>query len=43
MNEMEVRVISISEIFEVLKKRWLLLVSITLVATLINSPFLLVI
>ena len=36
MNEMEVRVISISEIFEVLKKRWLLLVSITLVATLIS-------
>lgn len=36
MNEMEVQVISISEIFEALKKRWLLIVSITLVATLIS-------
>ena len=36
MNEMEVKVISISEIFEALKKRWLLIVSITLVATLIS-------
>lgn len=36
MNEMEVREISIYEIFEALKKRWLLIVSITLVATLIS-------
>lgn len=36
MNEMEVREINIYEIFEVLKKRWLLIVSITLVATLIS-------
>ena len=37
MNEMEEQVISISEIFEALKKRWLLIVSITLVATLISG------
>ena len=36
MNEMEVREINIYEIFEALKKRWLLIVSITLVATLIS-------
>ena len=36
MNEMEVREISIYEIFEALKRRWLLMVSITLVATLIS-------
>ena len=34
---MEEQVISISEIFEALKKRWLLIVSITLVATLISG------
>ena len=34
---MEEQVISISEIFEALKKRWILIVSITLVATLISG------
>ena len=37
MNEMEEQVISISEIFEALKKRWISIVSITLVATLISG------
>ena len=37
MNEMEEQVISISEIFEAIKKRWILIVSITLVATLISG------
>ena len=37
MNEMEEQVISISEIFEALKKRWILIVSINLVATLISG------
>ena len=37
MNDMEEQVISISEIFEALKKRWILIVSITLVATLISG------
>ena len=37
MNEMVEQVISISEIFEALKKRWILIVSITLVATLISG------
>ena len=37
MNEMEEQVISISEIFEALKKRRILIVSITLVATLISG------
>ena len=37
MNEMEEKVIIISEIFEALKKRWILIVSITLVATLISG------
>ena len=37
MNEMEEQVISISEIFEALKKRWILIVSITLVTTLISG------
>ena len=37
MNEMEEQVISISEIFEALKKRWFLIVSITFVATLISG------
>lgn len=37
MNEMEEQVISISEIFEALKKRWILIVYITLVATLISG------
>ena len=37
MNEMEEQVISISEIFEALKKRWILIVSITLVSTLISG------
>ena len=37
MKQMEEQVISISEIFEALKKRWILIVSITLVATLISG------
>lgn len=37
MNEMEEQVISISEIFEALKKRWILIVSITLIATIISG------
>ena len=37
MNEMVEQVIMISEIFEALKKRWILIVSITLVATLISG------
>lgn len=37
MNEMEEQVISISEIFEALRKRWILIVSITLIATIISG------
>lgn len=37
MNEMEEQVISIEEIFEALKKRWLLIVSITLIATIASG------
>lgn len=37
MNEIEEQVISIAEIFEALKKHWLLIVSTTLVATLISG------
>ena len=33
MNEMEEQVISLSEIFEALKKRWIMIVAITLTAT----------
>ena len=35
MNEMEEQVISLSEIFEALKKRWIMIVAITLTATII--------
>ena len=37
MNEMEEQVISLSEIFEALKKRWVMIVAITLIATLISG------
>ena len=37
MNEMEEQVISISEIFEALKKRWMLIASITIIATLVSG------
>lgn len=37
MNEMEEQVISLSEIFEAIKKRWTIIVAITLVATLISG------
>ena len=37
MNEMEEQVISISEIFEALKKRWILIASITIIATLVSG------
>lgn len=37
MNEMEEQVISLSEIFEAIKKRWIIIVSITLSATLISG------
>lgn len=37
MNEMEEQVISLSEIFEALKKRWIMIVAITLLATLISG------
>lgn len=37
MNEMEEQVISLSEIFEALKKRWIMIVAITMVATLISG------
>ena len=37
MNEMEEQVISLSEIFEALKKRWVMIVAITLTATLISG------
>lgn len=35
MNEMEEQVISLSEIFEAIKKRWIMIVAITLTATII--------
>lgn len=37
MNEMEEQVISLSEIFEAVKKRWIMIVAITLAATLISG------
>lgn len=37
MNEMEEQVISLSEIFEAVKKRWIMIVSITLTAALISG------
>lgn len=37
MNEMEEQVISLSEIFEALKKRWIMIVAITLAATLVSG------
>ena len=37
MNEMEEQVISLSEIFEALKKRWIMIVAITLTATIISG------
>ena len=37
MNEMEEQVISLSEIFESLKKRWIMIVAITLTATIISG------
>ncbi|MEN8078816.1 Wzz/FepE/Etk N-terminal domain-containing protein [Clostridioides difficile] len=37
MNEMEEQVISLSEIFEALKKRWIMIVAITLGATLVSG------
>ena len=37
MNEMEEQVISLSEIFEAIKKRWVMIVAITLSATLISG------
>ena len=37
MNEMEEQVISISEIFEAIKRRWIIIVAITLTATIISG------
>ena len=37
MNEMEEQVISLSEIFEAIKKRWIIIVAITLTATIISG------
>ena len=37
MNEMEEQVISISEIFEALKKRWIMIATITIIATIISG------
>lgn len=37
MNEMEEQVISLSEIFEAVKKRWIMIVAITLAATIISG------
>lgn len=37
MNEMEEQVISLSEIFEAIKKRWIMIVAITLVSTLVSG------
>lgn len=37
MNEMEEQVISLSEIFEAIRKRWIMIVAITLTATIISG------
>lgn len=37
MNEMEEQVISLSEIFKAIKKRWIMIVAITLTATIISG------
>ena len=37
MNEMEEQVISLSEIFEALKKRWIMIATITIIATIISG------
>ena len=37
MNEMEEQVISLSEIFEALKKRWIMIVAITVAAAFIGG------
>lgn len=37
MNEMEEQVISLSEIFEAIKKRWIMIVAITLAATIVSG------
>ena len=37
MNKMEEQVISISEIFEALKKRWIMIATITIIATIISG------
>ena len=37
MNEMEEQVISLSEVFEAIKKRWIMIVAITLSAPLISG------
>ena len=37
MNEMEEQVISLSEIFDALKKRWIMIVAITLAATIVSG------
>lgn len=37
MNEMEEQVISLSEIFEAIKKRWIMIVAITLATTIISG------
>ncbi len=37
MNEMEEQVISLSEIFDALKKRWIMIVAITLTATIVSG------
>ena len=37
MNEMEEQVISLSEIFEAIKKRWIMIFAITLIATLVSG------
>ena len=37
MNEMEEQVISLSEIFEAIKKRWIMIVAITLTTTIISG------
>lgn len=37
MNEMEEQVISLSEIFEAIKKRWIMIVAITLTATIVSG------
>ena len=37
MNKMEEQVISLSEIFEALKKRWIMIATITIIATIISG------